>query len=784
VAETRTTFRTCPLCEAMCGLAVETRDSEIVAVRGDRDDVFSAGYACPKGLALHSLHEDPDRLRQPQVRRADRWYEVSFDDAFGEIESHLLPIRDRHGPHSIAVYLGNPNVHDHAASIYNRVLLRAIGTDQRYSASTVDQMPKQVASGLLFGDGLTVAVPDIDRTDYLLVLGANPLVSNGSLFSAPGLPARIAGLRRRGGRLVVVDPRRTRTAAVADWHLRIRPGTDALLLAAMVWTLFDEGRVDLGAAAPFVTGVADVASVVRPYRPDVVAGRTGIPAAAIRRLAEEVATASCAAVYGRIGTTTNAYGTLTSWLVDVVNTLTGNLDRPGGVMFPRAAAGAANTTGRPQFGRGIRVPGSRRTRVRGLASVLGELPVAALAEEIDTPGADRVRALVTVAGNPLRSTPNTARLERALGLLDYMVSVDLYRNETTSRADVILPAPSPLERDHYDMVFTQLAVRNVARWSPPVFESPGPDEGAILLRLASVFAGVDVGTLDDLVVGELAASATADASSAVFGRAPAELVAALGGRRGAARVLDLLVRTGPYGDGFGACPAGLTLDRLAEAAHGIDLGSLEPRLPEVLRTSSGMVELAPPALVSDMARLQGLLDEDPGLVLVGRRDLRSNNSWMHNLEPLVRGEDRCVLHVHPDDAAPLGLATGTIAELSSRVGTLRVPVVVTDDVLPGVVSLPHGWGHGDPAVEMSTARRHAGVDANRLTDEHPLDPLSGTAVLNGIPVRLDRVPGTTESAAAQVAQVAQVVQVVQVAQVVQDRKSTREQEVAPPVAPR
>ncbi len=738
----RTAYRTCPLCEATCGLAITLDGDRVTAVRGDPDDVASHGFVCPKGVALRELHHDPDRLTTPLVRRDGVLTPATFDEAFAVVADRLPRLMAEHGRDAVAVYLGNPTSHDHATMLLAPVLVHALGTGHRYSASTVDQMPKQVASGLMFGTAMSIAIPDVDRTRYLLVLGANPLVSNGSLFTAPDMPARLRALRRRGGRLVVVDPRRTRTARAADEHVPIRPGTDALLLAAMANVLFADGLVALGRLAEHVSGVDEVAEAVAPYPPEVVAEACGIPAPTIRRLAQELAAAESAAVYGRIGTCTTAYGTLASWLVDVLNTLSGNLDRPGGVLFPKAAAGAANTAGPPGRGRGVRIPGSRRTRVRGLPSALGEFPVAALAEEIDTPGPDgeRVRALVTVAGNPALSTPDGERLDAALGSLDFMVSVDAYLNETTRHADVVLPAPSSLHRGHYDLVFAQFAAYNAARWSPPVLPLPPgqPDDGELMLRLAAIVAGTKPEVLDDDVARRAVAAAVADPSSRAHGRDVDDILAALAPRRGADRLLDLMLRVGPYGDGFGAHPGGLSLDALADAPHGIDLGPLQPRVPEVLRTPSGKVELAPPQLLADAERLVDLLDVASGLVLVGRRDLRSNNSWMHNLPLLVKGGDRCTLQLSPDDAAARGLATGDRARVASRVGSLEVPVEVTDGIRTGVVSLPHGWGHARNAGAVAAA--HAGVSSNVLTDGGPVDPLSGTAVLNGIPVTVERVP--------------------------------------------
>jgi anaerobic selenocysteine-containing dehydrogenase len=574
------------------------------------------------------------------------------------------------------------------------------------------------------------------------MLGANPYASNGSLATAPDWPGRIEALIERGGTLVVVDPRRTRTAEAASQHVAIRPGADPFLLMALVNVLAADGLVDTGAAGEYLAGTDEVLALAEPFTPEAVEAVTGVDAATIRRLAHDLAAAPTACVYGRIGTTTALYGTLTSWLVDVLNALTGNLDRPGGAMFTRAAAGAANTRGTPRHGRGVRLH-RRRSRVRGLGETLGELPVACLAEEIDTPGEGQVRALVTVAGNPVLSTPNAGRLDAALATLDLYVAVDPYINETTRHADVILPPPTPLQKGHYDLALLQLALRNVANYSPPVLplDDGQLDEWHILARLALVAQGMgadaDPGVVDDLVVQALVGAAVADETGPVAGRDPAEIVALLGERTGPERLIDLMLRTGPYGEGFGVNPGGLSLDVLLANPHGIDLGPLEPRLPEVLRTPSGMVELAPEPIVADVSRLREALDAPTaGMTLVGRRDLRSNNSWMHNVEVLVKGKPRCTLHVHPDDAARLGLADGASAEVASRTGKVTVPVEVTDAIRPGVVSIPHGWGHDVDGVELGVARRHAGVNSNLLADDELIDPLSGNAVLNGIPVEV------------------------------------------------
>ncbi|MGZ6645287.1 MAG: molybdopterin oxidoreductase family protein, partial [Solirubrobacteraceae bacterium] len=613
-------------------------------------------------------------------------------------------------------------------------LLKALGTRNIYTASTVDQFPKQLASGLMFGTGLTVAVPDVDRTDHLLILGANPLASNGSLLTAPDMRGRLRAIRARGGKVVVIDPRRTRTAQEADEHHFIVPGTDALLLFALVHVLFAEGLADPGALAGLVDGLDTVRELAAGFAPADVAAATGIAAAEIERMARELAAAPTAAVYGRIGTTTQRFGTTASWLVDVLNVLTGNLDRPGGAMFPKPAAGSSNTSGAPGRGRGVKT-GRFASRVRGLPETLGELPVACLAEEIETPGEGQVRALLTVAGNPAVSTPNSDRLRAALETLEFMVSIDLYLNETTRHADVILPAPSPLEHSHFDLVLLAFAARNVANYSPPVLEREAGmlDEWETLLRLVGIATGqgpnADVAAIDDFVALEACRRQAADPHSPADGRDAQELLSELAPRVGPERLLDLALRCGPYG---------LTLADLEAAPHGVDLGALEPRMPEVLRTPSGRIELAPEPVVADVERLHAALGErrDGGMVLVGRRDLRSNNSWLHNLPRMVSGPARCTAHVHPDDAARLGLADGDPVRVASRAGAIVVPAEVTDAVMPGVVSIPHGWGHDAPGTRLRVAAEHAGVNSNVLCDEREVEPLTGTAVLNGIPVTL------------------------------------------------
>ncbi|WCB92927.1 Formate dehydrogenase H [Baekduia alba] len=732
-------FRTCPLCEATCGLALEVDAGAhtVTKVRGDADDVFSHGFLCPKGVSIKELHDDPDRVRTPLIRQADGSFApASWDAAFALIADRLPAVVERGGKDAVAAYIGNPAAHSLGFLLYGKALLKAIGTKNVFSASTVDQYPKQAASALMFGTGTTVAIPDLDRTDYLLCLGANPLASNGSLMTAPDARGRLRAIRARGGTLVVVDPRRSRSAAEADVHLAIRPGTDALLVMALLHVIFDERLDALAGAADHVAGLDEVRALAVDFPPEAVADACGLDADAIRAVARDFAAAPSAVAYGRIGTTTQAFGTTASWLIDVLNVVTGNLDRPGGAMFPLPSAGLANTKGEPGRGRGAKF-GRWTSRVRGLGETFGELPVACLAEEIDTPGEGQVRALITVAGNPVLSTPNSDRLAAALDDLDFMVSIDIYVNETTRHADVILPSPSPLEKAHFDFVFQGFAIRNYANYSPPVLERPAglPDEWETVLRLVGVVTGqgpdADVAAIDELIARAAIGREVGDAHSPWHGRDVDDALAELAPRVGSSRLIDLMLRTGPYA---------LTLADLEAKPHGIDLGALAPRLPEVLRTPSGKVELAPPALVADVARLHAALEEPrDGIVLIGRRDLRSNNSWMHNLPLLVRGPERCTLHVHPDDAARLRLADGGQATISSRVGTVTAPVEVTDDIRPGVVSLPHGWGHDRDGADMAVARAHAGVNSNILTDEAEVEPLTGTAVLNGIPVTVSPV---------------------------------------------
>jgi anaerobic selenocysteine-containing dehydrogenase len=695
------------LCEAVCGLTVEVEGDSAGRVRGDPDDPFSRGHICPKAAAIVDVQDDPDRIRAPQRREGGRWQAVSWQAALDEAGTRLAEVQRKHGRSAVGVYLGNPTVHSYSALLATPFFNRALGTRARFSATSVDQLPHMLAALEMFGHQVLLPVPDVDRTRFFLVLGANPLASNGSLMTAGGISRRLDDLRKRGGKLVVVDPRRTETAAAADQHLAIRPGSDALLLLAMLHVLFEEQLTGLRHLAPFTDGLELLRDAAARFPPEAVAAHTGIGASAIRDLARDFASAPAAVAYGRVGTCTQEFGGLSAWLIVALNAVTGNLDREGGFMFATPAADlvalASRTGDRGHFDRW-------RSRVRGLPEFGGELPAAALAEEIDTEGKGRIRALVTFAGNPVLSTPNGARLDRALAGLEYMVSIDLYRNETTRHANLILPTSFGFERDHYDLAFYALAVRNAARYAKP-FRPPPPGVRG-----------------DFQVLLDLALAVRRHGG----GRKGWKLGASLRAARmlGERRLLDLLLRFGPHR---------LSLRKLEQAPHGIDLGPLRPQLPA--RLGGRRLRLAPDVFLRDLDRLASVLRKPAtnGLVLIGRRALRSNNSWMHNSLRLVKGPPGCVLLMHPADAAVRGLKKGESARVESRVGSVEVPVDVTLDVMPGVVSLPHGWGHVRDGAALSVAAAHAGASLNDLTDEQSVDALSGNAAFNGVPVTVTKV---------------------------------------------
>ncbi|ENH5060751.1 TPA: molybdopterin oxidoreductase family protein [Pseudomonas aeruginosa] len=694
-------YRACHLCEAICGLAIETESDEggvprIRSIKGDPQDSFSRGHVCPKAVALQDIQDDPDRLRQPLRRVGSEWQPIGWDEAFAMVASRLGEIRERHGNDAVAVYQGNPSVHNYGLMTHSNYFLGLLKTRNRFSATSVDQLPHHLVSQQMYGHGLLIPIPDIDHTDFMLVLGGNPLASNGSIMTVPDVEKRLKALKARGGRLVVVDPRRSETAAIADRHLFIRPGQDAALLLGILNTLFEE---NLGRPTPLpVDGLERVREAVAAFDAESMSARCGVPAESIRQLARDFAAAERAVCYGRMGVSTQAFGTLCQWLVQLINLVTGNLDRVGGALCTSPALDLVASTSGGHFGRW-------RSRVSGLPEYGGELPVAALAEEILGEGEGQVRALVTVAGNPVLSTPNGRRLEQALDGLEFMLSIDLYINETTRYADLILPPTAPLEHDHYDTTFNVFAVRNVTRFNEAVLPRP---EGA--LHDWEIFVGL---------------------ARAFAARNGLELKPTLEPQQ----MIDLGLRAGAYGD---RSEHRLSLATLREHPHGIDLGPLRPNLAPRLKTAGQRIQAAPPLFVDDLQRFAAQpLPASDQLLLIGRRHVRSNNSWMHNYHRLVKGKPRHQLLMHPRDLEGRGLVDGQRVRVRSRVGSVEVEVAASSEMMPGVVSLPHGWGHARPGVQLAIARAQAGVSANDLTDERHLDLLSGNAALNGLPVEVE-----------------------------------------------
>jgi anaerobic selenocysteine-containing dehydrogenase len=687
----RSVYRNCHLCEACCGLEFHVEGDKILSVRPDAEDARSRGYACPKGIAIAGVHDDPDRLRRPMRRTPSGDFEpVSWDVALKEACTRLGEIRDRHGRDAVAVYVGNPVVHDFGVALVRQGLLKALGTRNCYSAGSQDTSPRFASSWHLYGTSFALPIPDLEQTDYLLCIGANPLVSNGSILTAPDMRGRLRELRARGGRLVVVDPRRTETAREADEHVAILPGGDTALLLGMLRVLLDEGRVDRDAVARLARGFDAIEARVRALEPAALEAACGIPFDTMARLAREFADARTGSAYSRIGVCNSRFGTLGTWATDLLNLAAGRLGEPGGAMFSTPAVDLSRLSRIP----GMDGHGRFRSRVRGLPETLGDLPAACLAEEIETPGPGQVRGLLTYAGNPVLSVPNGERLDRAFSGLEFMVSVDVYLNETTRHADLVLPPAWALAEHHYDLIFAPVAVRNFARWSPPVVE-PGPTERADWEILVALSEGLG------------------------------------GGMTG----------TGP-------------LDRLLRAArrrgwNATDLGPLEPGVTRRILHRDRRVHVdaepfveALDAWASDPAAGAA----QPGeLLLIGRRELRTCNSWMHNVPALVSGRERCVLLVHPDDAAAAGVADGDTAILESRVHTGDVPIKLSDEMRPGVVSLPHGWGHARAAATLRTAGSHPGVSFNDWSDDAETEAIVGQSILNGVPVRLRAAAAQAEA---------------------------------------
>ena len=744
-------YRNCNICEAICGIEITIGNPTVreganggnptvregakpsninppLIIRGDKDDPFSRGYICPKAVALQDFHFDKDRLRHPVRRTANGWERIGWDDAFDEVAQNLKRIKATYGRNSTATYLGNPTVHNSGAMLFAPGFIRSLRTRNRFSATSVDQLAHHLAGYLMFGHQLLLPVPDLERTKYFLILGANPAASNGSMMTAPGLPRRLQEIRERGGKVILIDPRRNESAKLADQHIFIRPGTDALLLLALLHVVFEGGMMRLGHLASFTDGVATIRELVREFSPEKVASTSGIEASRIRTLAREFVAAETAVCYGRIGVSTQEFGGVCQWLINVLNAVTGNLDSEGGAMFTLPAfdpiTSPESLAPRGSFGRW-------HSRVRKLPEFAGELPVVTLAEEILTEGEGQIKALVTSAGNPVLSTPNGRELDRALASLEFMVAIDCYINESTRHPHIILPPTSPLERGHYDVAFHLLGVRNIAKYSPALFE---PDADArhdwqILFELQTRMQGRS-GSLKRKFMKRFL---------------------------GHERMLDLGLRFGPYGGKLNPF-SGMTLRKLKKAVHGIDLGPLKPCLPGRLRTSDKRIDLAPEVLVKDVERVKAKFADGsstpPGLprwgprtsaypmsngnlLLIGRRQLRSNNSWMHNSQRLVKGKTACTILMHPTDAEHRHLSQGQTVSVRSRVGTVEVPIEISDEMMPGVVSIPHGWGHDRVGVQLEVAQQHAGGSINDLTDNLAIDALCGTAAFNGTWVEVD-----------------------------------------------
>ena len=715
-APTDTRYIACNLCEAICGLEIQLENGRIESIRGDKHDPVSKGHICPKAVALQDVYNDPDRLRAPLKRTAEGWREIPWKQAFDEAAAGLKRVQHQYGQDAVAVYLGNPTVHNLEALLFGPEFFRTLRTKNRYSATSVDQLPEQLVSLQMFGHGLLIPLPDIDRTAFHVIFGANPVVSNGSMMTAPGIGKRLKAIRERGGKLVVVDPRRTETAALADQHLFINPGSDVYMLLAMLQVVFSENLQAPGRAAEFSTGMTQIGELVREYTPERVAPVTGVDALALKELTREFCAAESACCYGRIGVSTQRFGSLAQWLITVLNIVSGNLDRAGGTMFAKPAIEVLNA-GKP----GKKGFADRFSRVRQLPDFNGEFPVATLAEEITTPGDGQVRALVTGAGNPVLSTPNGKQLERALKGLDFMLSIDIYLNESSRYANIILPPLTALERPHYDLVFQALALRNGAKFSPPVFK-PGRNQRSDLQIFTELGWRMNNRRWLQRAVGW--------ARKFMLQRLGSEWFIRHGLKRG------------PYS-------RTLDLKKLKANPHGIDLGPLQPCLPERLFTHDKKIRLAPDVFVAEMGKLPALpaaADASAGpqgfdLLLIGRRDPRTNNSWLHNSHRLVKGKNRCLALVNPADAETRGLRDGDMARVSSRVGSICIPVAVSEAIKPGVISIPHGWGHGADGIRLGIAQQHAGVNTNLLTDHLLLDGLSGNAVLNGIPVSLEKDAG-------------------------------------------
>jgi anaerobic selenocysteine-containing dehydrogenase len=696
--QTLTHYRTCNLCEAMCGLEIRVENGKILKIEGDKNDPFSRGHICPKAVALKDIYEDPNRLKFPVRRTADGWQQISWEEAFKEVTNKIKEIQAKYGNNAVGMYQGNPSVHNLGTTMNSPAFTKALRTKNLFSATSADQLPHHFAAWQMFGHPMLMPIPDIDNTDYMLIIGGNPIASNGSIMSVPDVANRLKAIQKRGGKVVVIDPRFTETASKADTHYFIRPGTDAFLLLAMIQVIFAENLIDLGKLAEFTDGIDALRQISLPFMSEKVEKQTGISATQIRQLVYDFTQAKAAVCYGRVGVSVQTFGSIAQWLINAINVLTGNLDRVGGAMFTSPAVDfLARAKSENKFNRW-------QSRVRKLPEFLGELPVATLAEEILTEGESQIKSMIISCGNPVLSTPNGGQLDRAFEQLEFMVAIDIYINETTRHAHIILPPATGLEVSHYDMTFHVLAVRNTSKYSEPLFSKVG-------------------GTKYDWEIYQELAHRLNNSSDVPFTPEPPEVK------------LDMGLQFGPYK---------LSLQLLIDNPHGIDLGALKPCLPQRLLTPDKRINIAPELLVKDIDRLAASLkntDVQNGFLylLIGRRHLRDNNSWMHNSERLVKGRNRCTLMMHSADAQKLNLDTQSIVRVSSRVGCVELPIEITDSMMPGVVSMPHGYGHARKGVQLDIATKYAGVSINDLTDEYVLDELTGNAAFNNVAVKIEKI---------------------------------------------
>lgn len=749
-------FRTCNLCEAMCGVVIEHDETQVLSIKGDKEDPHSKGHICPKALALKDYHEDPDRIRTPMLKTQQGWKQISWSKAFDIAATRIREIQREHGSDAVGAYIGNPNVHHHGNLLYMLNFLKSLQTKNRFSATSNDQLPHMRASYEMFGHQALFPVPDIDHTDLFILMGSNPAASNGSLMSAPDYLGKLKAIRRRGGEVILIDPKKSETAKVVDTHHFIKPGTDALMLMGLVHTLFDESLVDTGRLQSVIEGIANVQLMSSDFAPETVAPLCGIDAETIRDLARKLANTPRAAIFGRLGTSTQEFGGLATWLLYVINILTGHLDERGGLMFTKPAADLVELSSY------IGEKGSVGTfsSVSGLPEFSSELPSSAMADQIETKGSAKIRAMITIAGNPIISSPNSNRLERAFGALEFMISIDSYLNETTKHADLILPGTSQLEQSHYDVALNMIAVRNVAKYSPALFEPPknAKHDWQILLELTrriksggSLLRGARVeteyqtlkrlgpdGILDMML--RLGPYGTQLPGTSTLG---AFLIDTIQDIFPPGHKLRKAVDNGPYGPQNRGLSKGLCIASLKSYPHGVDLGSLQSALPERLFTRRKRIKLVPQSYLEDLPRLRKHLQLLQGakdckqLLLIGRRDVRSNNSWMHNSQRLVKGKNRCLAQINPKDARSLKLKSGDLIKVSTDYGAVRIECELTEDIMQGVISIPHGWGHDHEGTQLSVASKRPGVNVNVLLSDQFVDKLTGTSALSGMPVNVE-----------------------------------------------